>query len=117
MEELPSRAGERGLSRLEEYKVPLLAHLSREHPSACCGGTGGDSTRGRFLLGGLETVIEARLPVPSRSSSRQHASLWPGLHQARQCWLRAGPQVFKSPLLYLLSPWGAVSLQPRPTHL
>lgn len=51
MEERSSPAGERGLGRLEEYKVPLLAHLCREHLPACCRGTGGDRACERFLVG------------------------------------------------------------------
>lgn len=53
-------------------------------------------------------VIEARPPLPPRSYSCQYASPQLGLPHVRQhWWLRAGMQVFRSPLLYLLSSLGA----------
>lgn len=81
MEELPSHAAGRGLSRLEEYKVPLLAHLCREHLLACCGGT---PLVDAFWLGGLETVTEARPPVSSRRNSRLVSTHTSGLGFLRQ---------------------------------
>lgn len=65
MEELPSPAGERGLSR-------FLLTCAESTLLPAVGGREATPLVDAFWLGGLETVIEARLPVSSRSSSGQH---------------------------------------------
>lgn len=60
---------------MRSTKCPFLLTCAE---STCLPAVGGQEVTAlvnAFWLGGLETVIEARLPVPSRSSAGQHVSI------------------------------------------